>query len=59
MAYSPGIYIRWAPDTPTNVDAETQHVLPGYCEDMMEFESAFILGSKTGFAGNPGRKEDR
>ena len=50
--YSP-LYIRWVPVTVAVVPPGGDHALPAYCEDMLEYDAAYIMAGKEGFAGNP------
>ncbi len=54
MVFAP-LHIRWAPETLPDLQATgtDTHVLPAYCEDMLEYEAAFLMANKSGFAGNP------
>jgi hypothetical protein len=52
--YSP-LYIRWVPETVADLDADGTHSLPAFCEDMLEYETAFLMAQKQGFAGDPGK----
>jgi hypothetical protein len=54
--YSP-LYVRWAPETVDDVDPGTAHLLPAFCEDMLEYETAKILADKPGIAINPAKFE--
>lgn len=53
--YSGGVYIRWTPATVTAMVPGGTHVLPAFCEDMLEYEAAYLMSLKTGFPGDPNR----
>lgn len=49
--YNP-LYIRWVPETVTDIESGATHVLPSFCEDMLEYETAGLLSQKQGFPGS-------
>lgn len=46
--------VLWSPETVAEMAPDDEHVLPAFCESMLQYEAAFLLGNKPGFAGNPG-----
>lgn len=51
------LYVRWTPDTVADLNADSTHLLPAFCEDMLEYETAKLLAEKPGIAMNPGKFE--
>jgi len=47
------LYVRWVPETISDLDAENDHTLPRFCEQMLVYETAYLLAQKRGFAGDP------
>lgn len=54
--YSP-LYVRWVPETVADITSEGAHLLPAFCEDMLEYETARLLASKPGVALDPRKFE--
>jgi hypothetical protein len=54
--YSP-LYVRWTPDSVEDLNADSEHLLPAFCEDMLEYETAKLLADKPGIAINPQKYE--
>ncbi len=47
------LYVRWTPDSVADLNADSAHLLPAFCEDMLEYETAKLLAEKPGIAVNP------
>lgn len=54
--YSP-LYIRWTPETVADLTSDSSHLLPSFCEDMLEYETSKLLCEKPGIAINPQKFE--
>lgn len=51
--YDPGIYVRWIPADPPDIDGSNDPALPTYFDDALIYRAAFYMASKPGFLGDP------
>jgi hypothetical protein len=51
--YSPGIYVRYIPANPTDVDGDTDPLLPNYFDEALIARAAYGMALKPGFLGDP------